>query len=270
MSDVLLYEKSDGIATITLNRPDSLNALNEEISLALQKAVADAAGDREVRCVVITGAGRAFSSGADLSDVDSADSRDSSLSEGGRRPDLGSLLRHRYNPVILPIAQMEKPVVASLNGVAAGAGASLALACDFRIASDKARLFQAFIKVGLVPDSGAHYFLTRLVGVAKAAELAMLGDIIDATECLRLGLVTKVVPHDELAAETRKFAEQLAVGPTRAYALTKKALQFASISDLASVLDYEADLQSEISTTEDSIEGILAFVQKRPPNFKGR
>ena len=263
MSDVLLYDVSGGVATITLNRPDSLNALNEEISLALQKAVSDAAGDRGVRCVVITGAGRAFTSGADLSDVDS-------LSEGGAKPDLGELLRHRYNPVILPIVRMEKPVVAALNGVAAGAGASLALACDFRIASDKARLFQAFIKVGLVPDSGAHYFLTRLVGVAKAAELAMLGDIIDAQECLRLGLVTKVVPHEQLEAETRAFAEQLAAGPTRAYALTKKALHFAARSDIAAVLDYEADLQSEISTTEDSVEGILAFVQKRTPNFKGR
>ena len=263
MSDVLLYDVSGGIATITLNRPDSLNALNEEISLALQKAIADAAGDREVRCVVITGAGRAFTSGADLSDVDS-------LSEGGAKPDLGELLRQRYNPVILPIVQMEKPVVASLNGVAAGAGASLALACDFRIASDKARLFQAFIKVGLAPDSGAHYFLTRLVGMAKAAELAMLGEIIDAQECLRLGLVTKVVPHDDLEKETRAFAEQLAAGPTRAYGLTKKALHFASRSDIAAVLDYEADLQSEISTTEDSVEGILAFVEKRPPHFKGR
>ena len=263
MSDVLLYEASGGIATITMNRPDSLNALNGEISLALQKAIADAAGDREVRCVVITGAGRAFSSGADLSDVDEA-------TEGGGKPDLGAFLRHRYNPIILPIVEMEKPVVASLNGVAAGAAASIALACDFRIASDKARMFQAFIKVGLVPDSGAHYFLTRLVGHAKAAELAMLGEIIDAEECLRLGLVTKVVPHDDLEKETRAFAEQLASGPTRAYALTKKALHFASNSDIAAVLDYEADLQSEISTTEDSVEGIIAFVQKRPPSFKGR
>jgi 2-(1,2-epoxy-1,2-dihydrophenyl)acetyl-CoA isomerase len=263
MSDVLLYDVSEGVATITLNRPDSLNALNEEISLALQKAVGDAAGDRGVRCVVITGAGRAFTSGADLSDVES-------LSAGGQKIDLGELLRHRYNPVILPIVQMEKPVVASLNGVAAGAGASLALACDFRIASEKAKLFQAFIKVGLVPDSGAHYFLTRLVGLAKATELTMLGDNIDAQECLRLGLVTKVVPPEQLAEETRAFAERLAAGPTRAYALTKKALHFASRSDLAATLDYEADLQSEISTTEDHIEGILSFVQKRAPNFKGQ
>lgn len=263
MTDVLLYDVSSGVATITLNRPDSLNALNEEISIALQKAIHDAAGDRGVRCVVITGAGRAFSSGADLSDVDS-------LTAGGQKPDLGELLRQRYNPVILPIVQMEKPVVASLNGVAAGAGASLALACDFRIAGDKARLFQAFIKVGLIPDSGAHYFLTRLVGIAKATELAMLGDIIDAQECLRLGLVTRVVPQEELADRTREFAEQLASGPTRAYALTKKAMHFATRSDIAAVLDYEADLQSEISTTEDATEGIVAFVQKRPPEFKGR
>jgi 2-(1,2-epoxy-1,2-dihydrophenyl)acetyl-CoA isomerase len=262
MSDVLLYDVRDAIATITLNRPDSLNALNEEISQALQKAVQEAAGDRGVRCVVITGAGRAFTSGADLSDVKSFDS--------GQKPDLGELLRHRYNPVILPITQMEKPVIAAINGVAAGAGASLALACDFRIASDKARLFQAFVKVGLVADSGAHYFLSRLVGTAKSAELMMLGDIIDAQECLRLGLVTKVVPADALEEETRTFALQLAAGPTRAYGLMKKALNFATHNDLAAVLDYEADLQSEISTTEDAVEGILSFIQKRAPEFKGR
>jgi 2-(1,2-epoxy-1,2-dihydrophenyl)acetyl-CoA isomerase len=263
MSEVLLYDLSDGIATITLNRPDSLNALNEEISQALQKAVQEAAGDRAARCVVITGAGRAFTSGADLSDIEG-------FSESGEKPDLGDILRRRYNPVILPIVQMEKPVIASLNGVAAGAGASLALACDFRIASEKAKLFQAFIKVGLVPDSGAHYFLTRLVGIAKAAELAMLGDIIDAHECLRLGLVTKVVPPEALQEETRTFALKLAAGPTRAYALSKKALHFAAQNDIASTLDYEADLQSEISTTEDHIEGILSFIQKRTPEFKGR
>jgi 2-(1,2-epoxy-1,2-dihydrophenyl)acetyl-CoA isomerase len=258
---VLLYDVADGIATLTLNRPDNLNALSEDLSRALQEAIARAASDEAVRCVVITGSGRGFCSGADLGGLD--------LKPGERIP-VASILRRNYNPIILGITRMPKPVVASINGVAAGAGASLALACDFRIASDKSRMFQAFIKLGLVPDSGAHWFLERLVGHAKAAELALLGDIIDAATCERFGLVTKVVPHDDLEKETRAFAEQLASGPTVAYGLTKKGLLYAAEHDLEKVLDYEADLQDIAAMTEDNIEGVVAFLQKRPPNFKGR
>ena len=261
--ETVLYESGGGVATVTLNRPDALNALNSTLVEELQKALAEAAGDPEVRCVVITGAGRGFCAGADLAQLEDA-------YKAGEPPALGDMLRARYHPVILPIVSMEKPVVASVNGVAAGAGASLALACDFRIASDKAKFFQAFVKVGLVPDSGSTYFLPRLVGTAKAAELAMLGEIVGAEEALRIGMVTKVVPADDLEKETRAFADRLASGPTRSYALTKKALRFGAVQDLESALEYEADLQNQIALTADHLEGVKAFMEKREPRFEGR
>lgn len=263
MSDVLLYDVDGGIATITLNRPDALNALNAELSDALRVAIERAATDTAVRCVVLTGAGRAFCAGADLTDLEP-------VYKAGEKPPLGDFLRTRYNPIILPIVRMEKPVIAALNGIAAGAGASLALACDFRIASEKAKFFQAFIKVGLVGDSGANYFLPRLVGFAKALELAMTGDIIDAHEAFRLGLVTQVCAPDELEKTVRLFAEPFATGPTRAYALTKQAMHFGATNDLASTLDYEADLQSQIAHTADHMEGVTAFLEKRDAHFQGR
>jgi len=201
MSDVLLYDVSGGIATITLNRPDSLNALNEEISLALQKAIADAAGDREVRCVVITGAGRAFTSGADLSDVDS-------LSEGGAKPDLGELLRHRYNPVILPIVQMEKPVVASLNGVAAGAGASLALACDFRIATRDAQLGFPEVNLGQLLMLIRARFLIDAVGYDRVrGKPFRIAEIFDEAERL-LGPTTRESIAPARAARGRTHSRE--------------------------------------------------------------
>lgn len=259
----VLYEAADGIATITLNRPDNLNALNSTLVIELQKVLSEAAGDSEVRCVVITGAGRGFCAGADLAQLEDA-------YNAGEVPALGDMLRERYHPVILPIVTMEKPVVASVNGVAAGAGASLALACDFRIASEHAKFFQAFVKVGLVPDSGSTYFLPRLVGIAKATELALLGDIVDAQESLRLGLVTKVVPAGELEKETRAFAEMLAAGPTRAYALGKKAIRFGAVHDLETAMDYEADLQNQVALSADHLEGVKAFMEKRAPRFGGK
>lgn len=259
--DVLLYEANDGIATITLNRPGSLNALDEGLSLALQKALGEAGGDQSIRCVVITGAGRAFCSGADLRGLQEA-SED--------MPSIGDVLRERYHPIVLTIVEMEKPVIASVNGIAAGAGASLALTCDFRVAGDQAAFFQAFIRVGLVPDSGANYLLPHLVGYTKAVELAMLGDMVSAEEAHRIGLVTTVVPAAELEAQTRALAERLASGPTRALALTKKALRFGATNDLAATLEYEADLQSQIGITHDAREGVTAFLEKRAPAFEGR
>lgn len=261
MTGLALYDVTDGIATITLNRPESLNSLNEELSLATQEALAQAAGDPAVRCVVLTGAGRGFCSGADLAGLDV---------EPGEPIPVGNILRRRYHPIVTAIVSMEKPVIASVNGIAAGAGASLACACDFRIAADTARFFQAFVKIGLVPDSGGTYFLPRLVGMAKALELAMLGDIIDAAEAARIGLVTKVVPAAQLAAETRAFAERLATGPTRAYGLTKRALHFGAVADLHSALELEAEVQEHAVRTHDSVEGVTAFLQKRPPDFQGR
>ena len=261
--EAITYEVEGGVATLTLNRPDALNALNAQITQELHKALAEASGDLNVRCLLITGAGRGFSSGADLTQLED------SYREGTPAP-LGDMLRDGYHNIILPIVHMEKPVVAAVNGVAAGAGCSMALACDFRIASDKARFFQAFIKVGLVQDSGASYFLPRLVGFAKATELALLGDIIDAETALRYGLVTKVVPHDTLMDEARAFARSLADGPTRAYGLSKKALYFGSENDLEATMDFEADLQAQMALTADHMEGTRAFLEKRQPKFEGR
>ena len=261
--ETVLYETSGGVATITLNRPDALNALNQTLIEELQHALAAAADDAEIRCVVLTGAGRGFCAGADLAQLEDA-------YKAGEPPALGDTLRARYHPVVLPIVTMEKPVVAAVNGVAAGAGASIALACDFRIASDKAKFFQAFVKVGLVPDSGSTYFLPRLLGIAKATELAMLGEIVGADEALRIGMVTKVVPADDLEKETKAFADRLASGPTRSYALTKKALRFGAVQDLENTLEYEADLQNQIALTADHLEGVKAFMEKREPRFEGR
>ena len=261
--EAITYDVADGVATLTLNRPAMLNALDRQMTEELHKALADAGGDLDVRCLLITGEGKGFSAGADLTQLEDSYRR-------GEPAPLGDLLRDGYNQVILPIVRMEKPVVAAVNGVAAGAGCSLALACDFRIASDKARFFQAFIKVGLVQDSGASYFLPRLVGFAKAMELALLGDIIDANEALRIGLVTKVVQHDSLMDEARAFAQQLAAGPTRAFGLSKHALYFGADSDLEKTMDYEADLQAQMALTADHMEGVKAFLEKREAKFEGR
>lgn len=258
--ETILYDTSDGIATITLNRPDNLNAINGALAAEVADAALAAGKDEGVRVVVVTGAGRAFCSGADLmqfKDVETA-------------PPVGDILRDRYNPMIEALVRVERPVVAAVNGIAAGAGASIALACDFRIASDEARFFQAFVKIGLIPDSGATYFLPRLVGYAKALELAMLGDQVGASDAERLGLVTKVVPHDSLADETRAFASALAGGPTRAYALTRKALVFGMENGLAPAMDYEADLQAHLALSHDFREGIASFREKRAPEFEGR
>jgi 2-(1,2-epoxy-1,2-dihydrophenyl)acetyl-CoA isomerase len=259
----ITYEVAAAVGTITLNRPKALNALNRQITEELHQVLAEAATDAAVRCLLITGIGRGFSAGADLTQLED------SYRKGEPVP-LGDMLRDGYNKIILPIVHMEKPVVAAVNGVAAGAGASLALACDFRIASDQARFFQAFIKVGLVQDSGASYFLPRLIGMAKAMELAMLGPIVDANEAFRLGLVTKVVPHDQLMDEARTFCEALASGPTRALGLSKRALYFGAGNDLEHTMDYEADLQAQTALTADHMEGVKAFLDKREAKFEGR
>jgi 2-(1,2-epoxy-1,2-dihydrophenyl)acetyl-CoA isomerase len=254
---------SDGVAVLTLARPEVLNAFNDELGHALLAAVEKAAGDEGVRCIVITGEGRAFSSGEDLG----------ALAEGYRRgasAPLGNVLIDRYNPLIRAVTSAPKPVVAALNGVAAGAGASLALACDFRIASAKAKLVLAFIKVGLVPDSGGIWWLTKLVGAAKAWELCSLGEPIAAEEALRLNLVNRVVPPEEFEEAWRGFAFQLAAGPTRAYALTKRLLRSATESSLDEQLDLEGELQAEAGRTQDHLEGVQAFLDKRPPKFEGR
>jgi 2-(1,2-epoxy-1,2-dihydrophenyl)acetyl-CoA isomerase len=254
----VLYESRNNIAWITLNRPDVLNALNEQLTTDLHAALKEAEKDSRVRCLVISGAGRGFCSGQDLRSQ--SDSEPRSLKD--------SLVR-RYNPIIRRIRSMEKPVVAMINGVAAGAGCSLALACDMRIMSEGASLIEVFIRIGLVPDSGSHWFLVRSVGLAKAFELAALGDAVDASAAMELGLVNRVVAADSLAEETAHLAGRLASAPTKAIGLIKRALNKATHSDLETVLGYEAYLQEIASRTDDHKEGVRAFIEKRKPDYKG-
>jgi 2-(1,2-epoxy-1,2-dihydrophenyl)acetyl-CoA isomerase len=257
--ETILTTQDEGVLTITLNRPDTLNAFNSVMGAELLDALKKAERDPEARCIVITGAGRAFSSGEDLK---------ARQAEG--ITDFGSTLRDRYNPIILRIRNMDKPVLGSINGVAAGAGCSLALACDLRIASEKARFLEAFIRVGLVPDSGSSFFLPRLVGLGKALEMAFLGDEVSAEEALRLGLVNRVVSADDLESATRELALRLAKGPTKAIGLAKRAMNRALTMDLEPLLEYETHGQEIAGATADHKEGIAAFTEKRTANFTGK
>jgi 2-(1,2-epoxy-1,2-dihydrophenyl)acetyl-CoA isomerase len=258
----LLIENEGGIRTLRLNRPDVLNSFNNNLLAALGKAVRDAEKDKAIRCVVITGAGRGFSAGQDLADV-------ADRYKGDAPIELGSHIRDRYNPLISKIRSMEKPVIAAVNGVAAGAGCSLALACDLRIAGESASFIEAFVHVGLVPDSGSTFFLPRLVGASRALEMAVTGRKVKADEALQIGLVNRVVPDAELGAETQKLAQQLAALPPRAIGLTKRAMNRAWSVELDDQLDYEAMLQTTAGQTHDHREGVAAFLEKRKPNFTG-
>ena len=258
MTDGLRVEVDGPIATLTLDRPEALNALTVPVKVALRDALESIADDRAVRAVILTGAGRAFCAGQDLAERE--------------QPDAAPLeveVRERYNPIIRALRSMGQPVIAAVNGVAAGAGASLALACDLRIASESARFMLAFGRIGLVPDSGASWFLPRLVGSAKAAELALLNDSVDAAEALRLGLVSKVVPAEQLMTAAREMAQRLADGAPLAIALTKQALDRALSIDLDAALEGEAKLQGIAGASADHAEGLTAFREKRPPRFTG-
>lgn len=263
MSDTIAREDFEGVVVLKLNRPDVLNAFNDEMGKALLHAVDDAAQEDACRCIVITGEGRAFCSGEDLGPL-AADYQE------GRAPDLGNTLVDRYNPLIRTIRSAPKPVVAAVNGVAAGAGASLALACDFRVVVDKAKLVLAFIKVGLVPDSGAVWFLSRMVGTARAMRLASTGAPLDTAEGEALGIYDRVVTAEEFDDVWRSFARELASGPTKAFGITKRLVQFAAESPLSDQLELEIEAQSEAGKSSDHIEGVQAFFAKRPPTFKGR
>jgi 2-(1,2-epoxy-1,2-dihydrophenyl)acetyl-CoA isomerase len=257
------YSTEDGVAVVRLNRPEVLNAFNDEMGHAAVAAMQKASEDVGVRCIVLTGTGRAFSAGEDLG----------ALAEGykaGVVPGLGNTLVDRYNPLIRAIREAPKPVIAAVNGVAAGAGASIAFACDFRIAVDSAKFSLAFVKVGLVPDSGGIWFLTRMVGQARAWELAATGDPITADRGLELGIVNKVVPADEFEDTWRSWAQELAGGPTRAYALIKGLVNGATDLSLDEQLDAEVEAQSAAGRSKDHLEGVQAFLGKRAPTFEGR
>ncbi len=259
--ETVLTAEADGVLTLTLNRPDVLNAVNDQLTLELGEALKYAERERTVRCLVLTGAGRGFCSGQDLRDR---------AGVGVESPvSYGDSLRRRYNPIIQRLAGIEKPVIAAVNGVAAGAGCNLTLAADLRVASDRASFIEVFARVGLIPDSGGTYFLPRLVGLAKAFELAYLADPVDAAEALRIGLVNRVVPHEELMPAALDWARRLAAGPTKGHGLTKRGLRRAASSTLEEALAYEAYLQEIAGGTADHREGVAAFLEKRKPNFTG-
>jgi 2-(1,2-epoxy-1,2-dihydrophenyl)acetyl-CoA isomerase len=261
----VLYEKCGSIVTLTLNRPETLNAMNDPMMAEFERLLMAVEADTDVRAVVLTGAGRGFSSGGDQK-------RDRSI-EGQAAffvGDPGGSLVERLNRCVLRLQRLPKPVIGCINGVAAGAGCNLALATDLRIAADTARFVEAFTRVGLVPDAGGTYFLPRLVGMEKAMELVLLAEIIDAQEALRIGLVNWVVPAEQLAAATQQLAERLAQGPTVAYGLAKTGLYQGLQMSLEDVLNMEARNQSVVSRTQDRVEGAAAFREKRTPRFIGR
>lgn len=255
------YESADGVATVTIDRPDAMNALDVPTKVQLRDSLAAAAADDGVRCVLLTGTGRAFCVGQDLREhVGLLQSKDESL---------WTTVTDHYNPIATTLATMPKPVVAAINGVAAGAGASLAMAADLRVLGESGAFNMAFTGIALSADSGATYWLPRLVGMPKARELLLMPRTVKAEECLRLGLATEVVPDDELAARAGELARTLASGPTLAYASVRKALTYSATHDLADSLAHEAKLMSLTGGTADHAEAVEAFLAKRPPVFTG-
>jgi 2-(1,2-epoxy-1,2-dihydrophenyl)acetyl-CoA isomerase len=253
----ILFDVRDSVATITLNRPDKYNAFNREMALLLQ-AKLDACTAKEIRCVLITGTGKAFCSGQDLEEV---------VDPAG--PKIEHIVGEHYNPIITRIRKLEKPVVAAVNGVAAGAGANIALACDVVVAVQSASFIQAFSKIGLIPDSGGTFFLPRLIGWQKASALMMLGDKVSAEEAERIGMIYKFFPSETFADEARKIAATLAAMPTKGLAYTKFLLDNSFQNDYEEQLHDEEIFQQRAGKTNDYKEGVDAFLQKRKPNFTG-
>lgn len=257
--ETILYTIEHGVGTITLNRPDSFNAANEQLTTDLQAALADATTNSDVRCVVLTGAGKAFCSGQDLKDAP----------KSGSKRDLTDSLHRRYNPIIRAMRAMPKPIIAGINGVAAGAGLSLALAADIRIMSSAARLVEAFIAIALIPDSGATYFYPRMLGYARAFEFATLNKPITADEAMHLGMVSMVVAPKAFPAALQAYAQQYAQGPTQSYGFVKHLLQQGMTSTLDEMLEHEAVFQQRAGDSADYREGVTAFLEKRSPTFTG-
>ena len=260
MTQGIRYDVDAAVATITLDRPDALNALTAEMKVALRRALEDAAGDEAVRAVVLTGAGRGFCVGQDLREhADNLAAGDTDL----------TTVREHYNPVVRALASIPKPVVAAVNGMAAGAGASLAFACDFRLAADNAAFLMAFARIGLGPDTGASWTLQRLVGYGRATAMLMLAEPVSAAQALEMGLVNGVVAAEDLPAAARDLAVKLAGGPTAAYAGVKHALAVAATSDLDTALETEAQVQARCGKTDDHRNATDAFLAKQQPTFTG-
>jgi 2-(1,2-epoxy-1,2-dihydrophenyl)acetyl-CoA isomerase len=255
------FAEDGAVATITLNRPDKLNSFTSQMHGELRDAVIRVRDGKRARCLVLTGAGRGFCAGQDLSDR--------VMGEGSKPIDLAHTLSTHYNPLVMTLRALEMPVIAAVNGVAAGAGANLALACDIVLAARSASFIQAFCKIGLLPDCGGTYFLPRLVGTARAMGLALLGDKLSAEQAAEWGLIWKVVDDDKLKDETTALATHFASQPTRGLALIKKAIQDSHSNSLEAQLGCEADLQRQAGRTQDYREGVAAFMGKRKPNFTG-
>ncbi len=252
---------TEGVAAITLDRPDVLNAFNRAMALELQLTLGAVAKDPTVRAVLLSGSGRGFCAGQDLSEAVPADAP---------LPDLGDIVHDCFNPIVRLIRSIEKPVICAVNGVAAGAGANLAFACDILIAAEEATFIQSFAKIGLIPDTGGTFFLPRLVGLHRATAMMMLGERITAAKAKELGIVHEVVPHSVLADTAFGLARSLASQATRGFGLTKRALNRSLGSDLDAQLEFEEELQREAGKTKDYLEGVHAFLEKRRPQFRGQ
>ena len=260
--DHILYESRGGVGRLTLNRPDRLNSFNDAMHAEVRDALAAARGDASVRVLLLTGAGRGFCAGQDLSDR--------AVAPGGAAVDLGASIDRNYKPLVLALRSMHVPTVCAVNGVAAGAGANLALACDIVVATKSASFIQAFCRIGLVPDSGGTYWLPRLVGTARAIGLAMLGDKVSAEQAAAWGMIWQAVDDAAFAEAVEKLLAHLAAAPTKGLVATRRAIHASSSNALEAQLDLERDLQRELGFGEDYREGVAAFVEKRAPRFTGR
>jgi 2-(1,2-epoxy-1,2-dihydrophenyl)acetyl-CoA isomerase len=260
-NDLIITEHQEGYRVITLNRPDRLNSFNEALHAALMSALLDAESDGNCRALILTGAGRGFCAGQDLSDR---------VFSPGQVPDLSSTLEHLYNPLIRKIRSLQMPVICAVNGVAAGAGANIALACDIVLAARSAKFIQAFAKLGLVPDSGGTWFLPRLIGTARARALALLAEPVPAEQAEAWGMIWKAVEDGSLMDEAHRLAAHFAAQPTVGLGLIKQALDASETNGLDQQLDLERDLQGQAGRTPDYLEGVTAFFEKRQPKFSGR